>query len=194
MTFSCLTTKEAVTRPFRYFLAPQAFTSDLSLLMLEWLETSAPWKLVEASFYEQYEISLLDVALPPILACAFSRENITTLRRTVEAHFEVALKSEFDLTVHRLVAGQRIRIHNDYIPGRETHRVLIQLNRGWSDDNGGALMFFNSQSPSDVARIFRPVHNSCVAFEISPQSLHAVSTIYSGDRFTLVFSFYREQE
>jgi Rps23 Pro-64 3,4-dihydroxylase Tpa1-like proline 4-hydroxylase len=90
-----------------------------------------------------------------------------------------------------LVAGQRIRIHNDYIPDQESHRVLVQLNRGWTDDMGGALIFFNSHDPTDMHRAFRPSHNSCVGFEISPKSLHAVSTIHSGERFTLVFSFYR---
>ena len=190
MTFRHLKSREAVVKPFKFFLAQQAFTVELSTFFLEWLESKAPWQLVEASFYEQYEFSLSDVTLPNELRDAFSAANIADLRNLIAAAFEVRLDESFDATVHKLVPGQRIRIHNDYIPGRETHRVLIQLNRGWSDDNGGALMFFNSPDPADVARVFRPVHNSCVAFEISPLSLHAVSTIHSGHRFTLVFSFY----
>ena len=182
-----------MVEPFKFFLAPQALTVELSTLFLEWLESKAPWQLVEASFYEQYEFSLMDVTLPNELRDAFSATNIADLRDLIAAAFEVHLDESFDATVHKLVPGQRIRIHNDYIPGRETHRVLIQLNRGWRDDNGGALMFFNSPNPADVARVFRPVHNSCVAFEISPVSLHAVSTIHSGHRFTLVFSFYAKQ-
>ena len=179
-----------MSKPFKFFLARQAFTAELSDVFLEWLESKAPWRLVEASFYEQYEFSLSDVALPNELQDALSSTSISDLRHLVGTAFEVRLDERFDATAHKLIAGQRIRIHNDYIPGRETHRVLIQLNRGWGDDNGGALMFFNSSSPVDVARVFRPAHNSCVAFEISPLSLHAVSTIHSGHRFTLVFSFY----
>lgn len=179
-----------MARPFKFFLAPQALTAEFSTLFLGWLESKAPWQLVEASFYEQYEFSLLDVTLPNELQDAFSATYIAELRSLIETAFDVHLDKPFDATVHKLVPGQRIRIHNDYIPGRETHRVLIQLNRGWNDDNGGALMFFNSPDPADVARVFRPVHNSCVTFEISPLSLHAVSTIHSGHRFTLVFSFY----
>lgn len=190
MTFHHLRNSKAVIQPFKFFLAPQAFTAELSTLFLEWLELKAPWQLVEASFYEQYEISMSDVALPEVLRDAFSAANIADLKNLIATAFEVRLDEPFDATVHKLVPGQRIRIHNDYIPGRETHRVLIQLNRGWSDENGGALMFFNSPDPADVARVFRPVHNSCVAFEISPLSLHAVSTIHSGHRYTLVFSFY----
>ena len=92
----------------------------------------------------------------------------------------------------RQVLGQRIRIHNDYIPGAETHRVLVQLNNGWADDNGGLLVFFNSDDPADIHRAFRPLHNSCVAFAISPSSYHAVSTIHGGERYTLVYSFYQK--
>ena len=190
MTFSYLRNRETLVKPFRFFMAPQAFTPELSNIFLEWLESKAPWQLVKASFYEQYEFSLSDISFPHKLQDAFSAANIADLRDLIATAFEVHLDEPFDATVHKLVPGQRIRIHNDYIPGRETHRVLIQLNRNWSDDNGGALIFFNSPDPADVARIFRPIHNSCVAFEISPLSLHAVSMIHSGHRFTLVFSFY----
>ena len=72
--------------------------------------------------------------------------------------------------------------------------MLIQLNRGWDDNQGGILMFFNSQDPADVHRVFPPVHGSVVGFGISEGSNHAVSTIHSGERFTLVFSFYGEDD
>jgi hypothetical protein len=36
------------------------------------------------------------------------------------------------MSAHKLTAGQTIRIHNDWIRGEETHRVLIQVNDGWS--------------------------------------------------------------
>ena len=193
MTFRSLRNWELQTQPFKFFAAPRTFTTELSTLLLEWLESKAPWKLVEASFYEQYEFSLTDVTLPPELGEAFAASHIAALKEFIAVAFEVHLDEKCDATVHKLVPGQRIRIHNDYIPGRETHRVLIQLNRGWTDHQGGALMFFNSPDPADVARVFRPVHNSCVAFEISPTSLHAVSTIHSGLRFTLVYSFYAER-
>ncbi len=90
----------------------------------------------------------------------------------------------------KLVNGHTIRLHNDFIPGRETHRLLIQLNRNWQDENGGFLLFFNSSAPEDIHRVIHPVHNSSVGFAISPKSNHAVSTVYNGERYTLVYSFY----
>ncbi len=95
-----------------------------------------------------------------------------------------------DVTVHKLVKSQRIRIHNDYIPGQETHRLLIQLNRGWTDEQGGMLMLFGSPRPEDVRRIVSPIHGTSLGFAISSDSHHAVSAVYSGERHTLVYSFY----
>jgi Rps23 Pro-64 3,4-dihydroxylase Tpa1-like proline 4-hydroxylase len=96
--------------------------------------------------------------------------------------------------VHKLAPGQRIRIHNDYIAGQESHRVLVQLNRGWTDDNGGVLLFFGSEDAGDIRKAFRPLHDSCVAFEISQQSHHAVTPVARGERYTLVYSFYRNEQ
>ena len=112
------------------------------------------------------------------------------MKSLVESTFNVKLTDRVDLTAHKLLPGQKIRIHNDFIPDAETHRVLIQLNSGWKDENGGILMLFNSDNASDIHRAFRPLHNSCVAFAISPQSFHAVSTIHASERYTLVYSFY----
>ena len=119
------------------------------------------------------------------------KPNLECVKGLVQDAFEVVLSDRIDVTAHKLLPGQRIRLHNDYIPGAETHRVLVQLNRGWEDENGGLLMFFNSSDPADIHRILRPSHNSCVAFEISPDSNHAVTTIHGGERFTLVYSFYK---
>ncbi len=94
-----------------------------------------------------------------------------------------------EVTAHKLVSGQTIRVHNDYRPKGETHRLLIQLNRGWADEQGGLLLLFGSAGANDVRRILRPTHRSAMAFAISPLSFHAVSTIQRGERYTLVYSF-----
>jgi len=185
-----LTSLEVFAEPFPYFTAAEGFGENLSSAILGWLESEAPWRLVETDFYEQYELSLSGIQTSPHLTFLTGRPFLDDLRSKVERIFGACLGERIDCTVHKLVPGQRIRIHNDFIPGEETHRVLIQLNRGWHDDQGGVLMFFNSQDPSDVHRLFSPVHDSVVGFAISEHSNHAVSTIHGGDRFTLVFSFY----
>lgn len=159
--------------------------------MLDWLERDAPWTLRVTDFYEQYEFSFADAVLPNVLCDHFSDSSLSALRAQVAEVFDEVLATRIDITAHKLTNGQRIRIHNDFIPGQESHRLLIQLNRGWADENGGALVFFNSYDTGDVHRILRPLHNSGVIFEISRSSLHAVTPIHCGERFTLVLSFYR---
>lgn len=185
---------EFFSAPFPYFFSPAALTEQTSSLVLEWLESCTSWNLTETDFYEQHEFSFWDVELPAHLSFLKEQAFLDTIREGMEGLFEVRLQQRLDFTAHRLVPGQRIRLHNDYIPGCETHRLLIQLNRGWADDNGGILMFFNSSDPTDVHKIFYPIHNSAVGFAISANSNHAVSTIYGGERFTLVYSFYAEEE
>lgn len=180
--------------PFRYGQISQCLSPDVSRILLEWLESDATWSLRVADFYEQCEFSFEDVRLPNFIAEVFSSDAMDDLRKYVERLFNVSLSSRVDVTAHRLTQGQRIRIHNDFIPGEETHRLLIQLNRGWQDSNGGLLVFFNSSNPADIHRILRPVHNSGVVFEISPASLHAVTPIQNGQRFTLVLSFFPDSK
>ena len=181
---------EVRSEPFRYFVSTKALSNSDSRMVLSWFETDAPWELVETDFYEQYEFSFWDVQMPPRLAFLRERPFLDKLKIKVESLFDTALGNQIDATAHRLVPGQRIRLHNDFIPGHDTYLLLMKINRGWSDENGGLLLFFNSSNPTDIHRIFRPAHNSAVGFAVSPNSNHAVSTIHSGERFTLVYSFY----
>ena len=185
-----LTSPEVFVEPFPYFTSDEGFGEVISSAFLDWLENEAPWKLVEKDFYEQYEFSLLDAPLPPHLMFITERRFLNELRMKVGKVFGRQLSERIDCTAHKLVQGQTIRIHNDFIPGEETHRLLLQLNRGWSDTQGGYLMLFNSQDPSDVHKVFVPANDSVFGFAISEKSNHAVSTIHGGERFTVVFSFY----
>src|SRR2546423_1623651 len=187
-----LSSCECFVEPFPYFVSHQGFRPEASLEMLEWLEADAPWELVEAGFYEQYEFNFFDGRLPAHLAFFQAESFLAEVRARAAKIFQAELSERTDFNAHKLLPGQRIRLHNDFIPGQETHRLLIQLNRGWDDGQGGLLMFFNSATPTDIHKVIRPFHNSAVGFAISENSNHAVSIIHSGERFTLVFSFYEE--
>jgi Rps23 Pro-64 3,4-dihydroxylase Tpa1-like proline 4-hydroxylase len=184
---------EVYSEPFSYAVSARAFDDGVSANILTWLESEAPWKLVETDFYEQFEFNFLDAELPAALTFLRKQTFIDSMSSEIRKLFGVSLSGIVDATAHRLLPGQRIRIHNDFIPGAETHRLLIQMNRGWEDRDGGFLLFFNSQDPGDVHKVFRPVHNSAVAFAISPSSHHAVTVVHGGERYTLVYSFYAEK-
>lgn len=180
--------------PFRYVLVENVLPVVVAEAVLSWFENSAPWQLIIADFYEQYEFSLLHADLPDTCFTLCSKESLSLLGVAVETSFGVSLGKSVDVTAHKLLPGQRIRIHNDFIQGRETHRLLIQFNRSWKIEKGGILLLFNSANPADFHRGIRPIHNSGMLFEISPNSFHAVSPVMEGERYTVVYSFYAARE
>lgn len=177
------------TEPFAHATHRGPLSAELCEATLEWMETGAPWKLRVASFYEQWELHLDPDCLPADLSPLVDCGTVDALQRLLLAAIADAPLRLTEVTAHKLVPGQTIRVHNDHRPKGETHRVLIQLNRGWADEQGGLLLLFGSAASDDVRRILRPTHRSAMAFEISPQSFHAVSTIQHGERYTLVYSF-----
>ena len=187
--FPELSSVEYHALPFEHFVGHGVQTGACHE-WLYWLETEAPWKLTTTEFYEQYEFSLLHVSLAPTVRRLACLETLTALRRGMSRHFRQPLSERIDVTVHRLIPEQTIRIHNDFIPGGETHRLLLQLNRGWEPQHGGYLMFFSGPEPETVGKVVEPRHGSVQAFAISPRSYHAVSTVHRGERFTVVYSFY----
>lgn len=175
--------------PFPHAVAQQLLTQVFAERLLQWFEQEAPWRLRVESFYEQYELNLDLANLPSQLESLVAQETIEGVIRRMLAPLMADDLVLVEANAHKLLAGQTIKIHNDYIGNAETHRVLIQLNRGWSDGSGGLLMLFSSSDVADVARLIRPIHRSALAFEISPSSFHAVSTILAGARYTIVYSF-----
>lgn len=183
----------ARTAPFAHAVAPRLLDNETAATILEWFEDGAPWRLKLASFYEQYECNLHEAELPARIAPLTGPAFVAQLARHMLYPIADGQLELTEVNAHKLVGGQTIRIHNDYIGGAETHRVLVQLNRGWDDANGGMLMLFASPRAEDVIRMVRPTHASATSFEISPASFHAVSTIHGGERYTLVYSFRRSR-
>ena len=178
-------------KPFPHFTALEVLPVDRDLLLLEWLEKYVGWKKVTTDFYEQYEFNLRKVTIPFELMFLTDELFLDSLKTNLAKFFEVEFSKQVDVTAHKLIAGQQIGIHNDYIPSEETHRLLIQLNRDWTHEDGGMLIFYNSENIDDVYKRFFPVHNSAVGFAISENSYHAVENINKNERFTLVYSFYK---
>jgi len=177
-------------QPFPCFLVAQVLSEESEQALLKWFESQAPWQLAVMDFYEQYEFDFKDVSIPESLKPLFSESTLNQLRDKVGALLGASLKPHIDITAHKLNRTQKIRIHNDARPDGETHRFLIQLNRGWDEANGGLLMLFRGPEVESLDDIILPTSRSAFGFEISNSSYHAVSQIHQGDRYTLVFSFY----
>jgi len=190
--FIDLSSSDKFCDPFSYVVLRHPFTHEVSLQILEWLESEDSWRFKETEFYQQYEFSLSDVYLPKHLFFLRNTACLCVLKRKFESLFGVTLIDQIDIVAHKLLSGHRIRIHNDFIPGHETHRFTVQLNRGLEDDWGGWFILFDSSDPTDIHKIFRPIHNTGLGFAISERSYHAVSPLSGGERYTLVFSFYED--
>lgn len=173
--------------PFRHSSFGICLTHETGEVVLAWLESDAPWSLKRTEFYEQYEFSCLDSS-SRVAAFLTSPAVLSLVRTEMRAVFGREFHADIGVVCHKLLSGQRIGIHNDYLLGEETHRLIVQLNRDMSDEDGGFLMLFGSGDASDVRRVLRPRHLSGFAFEISKDSFHAVSEIRSGARYTLIYS------
>jgi Rps23 Pro-64 3,4-dihydroxylase Tpa1-like proline 4-hydroxylase len=180
--------------PFKFFSSTQNTNEATISVWLDWFENKAPWRLIETDFYEQHEFSLLNIELPECLSGLVSKNTLGDLKSQVEELFNVKISNKIEVVAHKLVKGQTIRIHNDFlnIPDRETHRVLLQLNRNFDENSGGFLMIFKGREPEDIVEIIEPTSGSVQGFEISSESNHAVSTIHNGERYTVVYSFRSE--
>lgn len=194
MTLPTFDRTSASSDPFPHFRVAGILAAAAADRALDWLRHRAPWTLRVESFYEQHEFSLLSTELGPGIADLASPAFVEAVRTELRGRFDLDGDLELvDVSAHRLTAGQTIRIHNDFIGDAETHRLLIQLNDGWEAERGGLLMLFAGEAPESLRHVVMPTHASGFAFEISPVSYHAVSSIKAGERYTLVYTFRRHE-
>ena len=153
--------------PFEHFLGWTALPGG-GAEWLDWLEKEAPWELTVTDFYEQYEFSLLRASLSPSVRCLAAPDTLSAFKHQMSKYFGQPLAERVDVTAHKLMPKQTIRLHNDYIPGGESHRLLLQLNEDWRPGHGGYLMFFNGPEPEMATNVIEPVSGSVQAFAISP--------------------------
>jgi Rps23 Pro-64 3,4-dihydroxylase Tpa1-like proline 4-hydroxylase len=190
LDLSCAIFKET---PFPYFSCSSVLSGGLEKDLYAWLQETDSWSLTRESFYTQFEFSFFDVILPANLQFLASDQTIKEIGRQFISFFRLQSVQFVGLTAHKLVDGHQIGVHNDYIGGDETHRLVIQINPEWNESNGGFLMLFNSPDSKDIATIIRPLNNTAVGFEISDGSYHAVSRVNNFSRYTLVYTFKGER-
>jgi hypothetical protein len=187
---------EVFDAPFPYFISQEVFDPGSCDAILSWLENDIPWRLaVKEGFFEQYEYSLNNSPAPPSCSWLLQPDTLAELRKRVEALLRVNLIDRINVSAHKLIPGQGIGIHidnpQDPESAGETHRLVVSFNRDFQERNGGHLVFFNSHDTADIHRIFRPINNTGVCFELSGRSFHAVSDVQAGTRYTIVYSFWQ---
>jgi Rps23 Pro-64 3,4-dihydroxylase Tpa1-like proline 4-hydroxylase len=187
--FSVLTFEKS---PFPHFYSRSFFQNGFESQLFDWFEKTEEWSLTETEFYEQYEFSFLNIKLPENLLSLISENTISVIEEEFKKLFDIKFLNLVGVTAHKLINGQKIGIHNDFIKDEETHRLVININPLWTDSNGGYLILFNSSKVEDVTKVIKPINNSAFGFEISSRSHHAISKIYDFSRYSIVYTFKAE--
>jgi Rps23 Pro-64 3,4-dihydroxylase Tpa1-like proline 4-hydroxylase len=183
--------------PFTHFSVPNFCDDALASRLLNWFESGAEWKYRKmTNFYVYSDINLRTADLPDDMTFLVDDAFLGDLRHEVGKSFDAKLEGYVNVTAHRLAAGDRIRTHSDWAELRFTHRLLVQVNRGWKRGNGGVLGLLDRDPESSGRpriKTIVPLHRSGFAFEVSEKSFHRVSRVTEGERYTLIFSFYPPQ-
>ena len=180
---------ETEMQPYLHFSSTDVLQDGLEKELFDWFESTDAWGLTEMDFYTQFEFSLFDVTVPDKLKALLSENAVEAIVKQFVSICNTSNLTLVGVTAHKLVDGHKIGVHNDYIGDEETHRLVIQINPGWEESNGGYLMLFGSEDPEDVQQLIMPIDNSAFGFEISNQSYHAVSRVNNYSRYTLVYTF-----
>lgn len=175
--------------PFPHFSSTSVFSNGIDSSLFDWFEKTSEWELVTTDFYEQYEFSFLNIDIPDHLKSIINIGTIEVIEKKLKESFNVNYLNLVGVTAHKLVNGHHIGIHNDYIGGEETHRMVVHLSPNWDESKGGFFMLFNSADAKDIKKIIKPLNNTAIGFEISKISNHAVSQIYNFSRYTIVYTF-----
>ena len=181
-----------VHSPFPHAVSTAFFDSADAEELMEWFEHDAPWRYRREDFYTQHEFGFHESTLPPVAERVGGSRFVRSLREQIERTFHVRLRDSVDVTAHRLGPSDAIGLHNDFVPGGETHRVIAQLNRGWPREAGGDLLLYNAAEEPEAR--YAPASNTAVTLALAPDSLHSVTPVMASGRYTLVYSFSAERD
>jgi len=177
------------TSPFPHFLCPQFYTPRFADKLLTWMESDAAgWYVKESINFEQYQLGFKDFTHCREIEGLWDPRVLARMRDVASRAFGFELGWRINISAHKLIPGQFGGIHTDNTPG-ETHRLVVQLNRGRADDSGGNLVFLSGPSPHDLEVALKQVSNSATGFLLGEGSYHAITRVKTGTRFTIIYTF-----
>lgn len=185
---------EVRSTPFLHATVASVFDEALADELGAELATLDAWQLHRGAFFEQYETNVLRLRDAGAGFSSLTPDTLDALRQRVATLMAADLESRVKVIAHRMDPGQGIGLHNDDPQGDdETHRLVINFGETTDDGDGGHLVLFSDANIEAIDRVFRPVHNSGLAFAASSDSYHAVTEVRAGVRYTIVFSFWQRE-
>jgi hypothetical protein len=176
------------TDPYPHFVSPRFYTERFAATLLAWLESGADWRLKETPLFAQYDLGFSKFKHCAEIQDLWNPAVLARLRDEASRGFGVPVSGRINISAHKLVTGQHGSIHTDNEPG-ETHRLVVQLNRGRANDSGGNLVLLSGPTPADMAVVFKQASNSAVGFGLGSASHHAIGRVREGTRFTVIYTF-----
>jgi hypothetical protein len=179
--------KEKLVQPYKHLILENCYKAEDLLYIEKYISQSISWKLHTENFYEQYEYKMNFKNKEEKIFFSYAYQ----FKKLIEQEFAVSLSDEIEIVAHRLVKDQHIAIHNDSpILGRETHRLVVNLNNNYKDTDGGHFYICRERNSESIENILRPISNSGFAFEACKNSFHAVGKVLNNERLSIVYSFW----
>ena len=174
--------------PYPHIVSPQFYTERFAETLLTWLESEPTWRLKTTPHYEQYEFGFSEFKHCTAIQGLWHGAVLARMRDRVGRGFGIPVSSRINISAHKSIPGQHAYIHADKIQG-ETHRIVVQLNRGRADNSGGNLILLSGSKPADMDVVFKQTSNSAIGFGLGAKSYHAVGRVHTGTRFTVIYTF-----
>jgi hypothetical protein len=176
------------TAPYDHIVSPRFYTETFAETLLGWLEARQDWHQRAGILFDLHELGFSHFRGCKEIEGIWDGAVLARLRDAVTRAIGTPVSSRINIHAHRMVADQFTNIHTDMIP-EETHRVVVQLNRGRADDSGGNLMLLTGARPADMSVVFKQASNSAIGFKLGAESFHAVGRVKTGTRFTIIYTF-----
>ena len=181
------------SEPFPHFECPEFLDVATADALLAWLE-ARQWRSVGLDGYDGYcDVPLTASNLPEALSGLVAPGFLMELRQLMAQFFLIDSSGHVRFIAHRILTGGALSPHTDVSHNRFTHRLLVQLNRGWNPEYGGLLCLHAGNphaSQESLRKSVPPIHRSGFAFEVSQCSFHSVTPVLHGQRYTLSYTFY----
>jgi hypothetical protein len=178
--------------PYPHFECADFLDPDTADALLSWLE-ARKWLELGIEEYEGYsDVPLSASNLPEACSGLVAPDFLVQLRQLMLRFFRIDSTGNVRVTAHRIRTGGSLSAHSDVSHIRFTHRLLVQLNRGWTGGNGGLLCLYDGSphAHQPPCKFVAPVHRSAFAFEVSERAFHSVTPVLRGQRYTLSYTFY----
>lgn len=169
-------------RPVLHLHLEQPLPPDLADIVVAALDGATNWKRVSVARYD-YEVMAAISTLRGIMLDGRVAQLLALARDLAARELGITTETRARLCVHRYRTGMGASLHSDV--GEPGVRLLVFVASSREGCVGGDLLFAHRTS-----RVVLPVPaapNTGVLFATGPASLHAVTDMQAGERYTLVF-------